>query len=333
MLRGLTWLRGPGGSGSRIDAAIVGGDAEALVAAVHAVVVGVDGDAADAVAGDAGGDGVDGVGGAGLHLGEDGKAGVHLADDLGEGIEDVGAQRRRGGRDAGGASGVEVAGVVLVLDGEGGVGEDLDELLAGLLLGVAGEDAAVDVALGELREGVGGLAGGEHGRDAGGAQDGVVARDGREAREGSGVGRRVEDGAHVGGELAGFERGHLGEIRSGDGVELDWELIVFEAAERVGELVDGVVAGGQRAVAAGVLGGDLEVAVELFGGLDGHDNGLVVLGVDAAGVGVDGDHAVDGLDQVGAVGEEPVDTVRFAALFVGGEGQDEVAVGDDSPGA
>ncbi len=275
-------------------------------------------------------EGVDGVGGADLHLRENGHAGVHLADHLAEGAEDVGTERRRGGRDAVGAGGMEVAGVVLVLDGERGVGEDFDELLAGLLLGVAGEDAAVDVALGELREGVGSLAGGEHRRDAGGAEDGVVARDGREARDGGCVKRGVEHGVHVGGELAGLERGHLRKIRAADGVQLDWERILLEPAEAVGELVDGVVARGQRTVAAGVLGGDLEVAVELFCRFDGHDDGLGVLGVDAAGVGVDGDHAVDGLDQVGAMGEEPVDAVGFAALFVGGEGENEVAGGDEA---
>src|SRR5216683_4512946 len=310
-----------------VDGLVEGGDAEALVAAVHALVDGVDGDAADAVAGDSGGHGVDAVGGSDFHLGEDGEAGVHLGDDLVEGAEDVGAQGWGRGRDALGAFVVEVAGVVFVLHGDGGVGEDFDELLTDLLLGVAGEDAAVDVGVGELREGVGSLAGGEHGGDAGGAEDGVEAWDVGEAGYGLWVGWGLEDGAHVGCLLAGFEGGQFFKVGSCDGVELEGELVLFEAGERVGDVVDGVVFDGEGAVAAGVLCGELEVAVELFSGFDDHDDGLAVLGVDAAGVGVDG---YFGSDELGAVLEEPVDAVGLAALLVGGEGEDEVAVGDEA---
>ena len=65
---------------------------------------------------------------------------------------------RRGGgvgRDAVGAAVEEGAAVGHVLDGEGGVGEDADEILADLFLGVAGEDAAVDVGLGGLGRALG----------------------------------------------------------------------------------------------------------------------------------------------------------------------------------
>ena len=34
-----------------------------------------------------------------------------------------------------------------------------------------------------------------------------------------------------------------------------------------------------------------------------------------------------GVDQIAVILEEPVDAVGFAAFFVGGEGEDEVAVG------
>ena len=58
-----------------------------------------------------------------------------------------------------------------------------------------------------------------------------------------------------------------------------------------------------------------------------HDDGLALCGVDAAGVGVEDEV---GVDEVGVIFEEPVDAVGFAAFFVGGEGEDEVAVGDEA---
>ena len=128
---------------------------------------------------------------------------------------------------------------------------------------------------------------------------GVIPRRSFQAMERGSVRRRVEDGEHVGCGLGIavrlFDSGHLGEVGAGDGVELKREDIFVEAAQGVGELVYGVFACGERAMAAGILGRQFEVAVELFGGFDDHDDGLAGFRVDAAGVWIEGGVCFDEL--------------------------------------
>ena len=76
-------------------------------------------------------------------------------------------------------------------------------------------------------------------------------------------------------------------------------------------------------MAAGVGDGELVVGVELLAGVDGEDGGFAVVQLHAAAVGVEDEF---GVDQVAVVLDQPVDAVRLAALFIGGEREDDVAV-------
>ena len=115
---------------------------------------------------------------------------------------------------------------------------------------VAGQDAAVDDRLRGLRQRVVGVAGVEPGRDAGGAQHGVVAWVRGQSRQGGGVRRRAQNGVHVGLGLRVFERRAALEIGARDGVEFHRKRRMLEASKRVGQVIDGVVRLGQGAVAA-----------------------------------------------------------------------------------
>ena len=76
-------------------------------------------------------------------------------------------------------------------------------------------------------------------------------------------------------------------------------------------------------MAAGIGGGELEVGVELLGGVDRQEHGLAVDGGNSASVGVE--HK-GGVDQIAPVADEPGNAVIGAALLGGGEGEDDVAV-------
>ena len=128
----------------------------------------------------------------------------------------------------------------------------------------------------------------------------------------------------IGGGLAGLQLGHFGGVGAGDGVELKGETVGGELGEGGGELVNGVVGTGERTVAAAIGGGKAEVGVDFFGGLDVGFHGLAVIEIDAAGVGVDDEC---GVDEVAVIFDEPVRAVEVAALFIGGEGEDEVTLG------
>ena len=155
-----------------VDALVVGVDGDAFVLAMGADVFMFEGDGGEAVAGDAFGGEEDAVAGAGFHFRDDGDAGPELVHQFAHGDEDFIEWRR--GRDglvcgvaAGDDSGEDG------LDFEGGVSEEGDELPADFFGGVAGEDAAVDVGLRELGQGVVGVAAGEARGDAGGVKHGV----------------------------------------------------------------------------------------------------------------------------------------------------------------
>jgi hypothetical protein len=74
------------------------------------------------------------------------------------------------------------------------------------------------------------------------------------------------------------------------------------------------------------LVGDFELItqIDLFGSLHGQVDGLAVLDVAAAGIGV---HAKLSVDQVAMLLDEPIHTVGRAAFLVGGKGEDEIARG------
>ena len=123
---------------------------------------------------------------------------------------------------------------------------------------------------------------------------------------------------------AGFERGAPFEVDAGYGIQLEGKRRALQPRERVGNVIDGVVRHGQGTVAARVGGGEPEVGVEFLIGLDIHIHGLALHGGDSAGVGVE---HIRGVDQIAMVLQQPVHAVRFAAFLVGGEGEDQVAVG------
>ena len=107
-------------------------------------------------------------------------------------------------------------------------------------------------------------------------------------------------------------------------VELEGKAVVRNALKAVGEFVDGVIRPGQGAVAAGIGGGELVVGVELLAGVDGKDGGLALVELHAAAVGVE---HIFGIDEVAMVLDQPVDAIRFAAFLIGGEREDDVAIG------
>ncbi len=118
-------------------------------------------------------------------------------------------------------------------------------------------------------------------------------------------------------------RGKIGVVGAGNLVELEWERVCGKLVEGGGELVDGVIGPGERAVAATIDGGDLEIGVDLLCGFDGGDDGVAVIEFDAAGVRVDDEGRVD---QVAMMGDKPVGAVELAAFLICGEGEDKVAL-------
>ena len=144
--------------------------------------------------------------------------------------------------------------------------DEADQRLPHLFGRNAREDAAVDGGPGALRQGVVGMAGLEHGGDAGGAQHGVIAGDPSTAarrRRCPGVG---DDRAHGRPGLAADDLGHAGEIGAVGVVELDRELIAADPVDAACQMVDGVVGHRPRAVAAGVGDFQDEAGRGLFGG-------------------------------------------------------------------
>ena len=132
-----------------------------------------------------------------------------------------------------------------------------------------------------------------------------------------------ENTLHVRSGLARQHRAHAGEIGLGYSVEFERECVGLQASKRVGDVIDGVVGCGLRAVAPGTGGGKLIVAVELLGSLHVKRDRLAMIRVHAPGIGVEHERRVD---QVAVVLEQPIDTIRLATFLVGGERQDEVAI-------
>ena len=102
---------------------------------------------------------------------------------------------------------------------------------------------------------------------------------------------------------------------------------MLDSRERVGQFIDRVVRPRQRAVAARIGRGQHEIAIEFFGGVHFHHHWFAVIGEDAAAIVVE--HEL-GIDQFAMVFDQPVDSVRRAALFIGRHREDDVAVGNVS---
>ena len=88
-------------------------------------------------------------------------------------------------------------------------------------------------------------------------------------------------------------------------------------------MVDRIVRLGQRTMAARVGGQYLVIPIQLLGRHDLHGQRLAVIGDDAARFRV---QRVLGIDEVSMILQEPIHPVRRAALFVGRERQDDVAI-------
>ena len=137
------------------------------------------------------------------------------------------------------------------------------------------------------------------------------------------IGRRGKNGADIVGHLAGFLLGEVAEVDARDLVHLKRKAVSGQLVERGGEFVDGVVGPGQRAVAAAIGGRDLVVGIDLFRGFDVGDDGASVIEFNAAGIGIDDERRID---QVAMIVDQPRCAVEFAAFFIGGERQDQIAL-------
>src|SRR5262245_66243560 len=87
-------------------------------------------------------------------------------------------------------------------------------------------------------------------------------------------------------------------------------------------MIDSIVLHRTRAVAAPAFYFQAEVDIVLLAGLHAQQEAFALLGLEVAGVSVD---AVFSVDQLTMVLDEPLDAVGFAAFFVGGESQNQVA--------
>ena len=105
---------------------------------------------------------------------------------------------------------------------------------------------------------------------------------------------------------------------------MDGKIEFREPRQSVGQMINGVILFRQGTVAACVGDFQLETEEDFLGGLHLHEPELAVLDVAATAVGI---HAEFGVDQIAMVFHQPVDAVRVAAFFVGGQRQDHVARG------
>ena len=229
-------------------------------------------DAGDAVGGDAGGREEASVCGARRHRRDHGHAGPHLLGELFDGAEDF----RREARWCAGLFGRRLQGDLYLLVADGGL-----KLLLNFLLGVTGEDAAVDVGCRALRQRVRRVAGGQHGCDAGRAEGGVVAGVGHQAADGRGV-LAVGGVAHVLAFLAGRDGAHATEEAGGGVVELDGEFERLHLHQGGAEFVDRVVRHGTGRVTAGVGHFEREILIEFLAGLHAVEDVLAGLGIEPA---------------------------------------------------
>ena len=137
-------------------------------------------------------------------------------------------------------------------------------------------------------------------------------------------GRRLTDELHVGRDLrVGFDqRGSL-EVLSRDVVQLDGEVELGEARQRLRQVIDRVVLHGHRAVAAGIHRLELEILVHLLARL--YLVGQVLALAARAPAAFIDCHL--GIDQIAMVLHQPVDAVELTAFLVGGQRENQIALG------
>ena len=198
-----------------------------------------------------------------------------------------------------------------IAHGDLGIGQEFDQLLPHFLGGMPGQDPAIDNRLRRLRKGVIGMAGGQAGRDTGGVQRRIINRVLRKPSDSRQVRRVLENQLHVFSPLSGFDLRRSPVIGAGDIVQLERKLIALQAPETIGEVVNGIVRDRDRAVAPRACDRELEVGVDLFGGVHFHDKGLAMLGHHPAPVVIE--HEL-GVNQVAMILDQPIDAVRAAAL-------------------
>ena|ERR1700730_1655103 len=106
---------------------------------------------------------------------------------------------------------------------------------------MTGQDAAVYVRLRALRESIRSVARLHESGDAGGSHSGIVAGIRGKPRYRRRVGRRLQDALDVVGGLLVFELGHAFKVGASDGVQLEREWRMLQAAESVGDVVNRIV--------------------------------------------------------------------------------------------
>ena len=130
--------------------------------------------------------------------------------------------------------------------------------------------------------------------------------------------------SHVGRTLRCFDLRHALIVGARHFIQLEGKLIVFQPGEPVGEVVDGIVRSGQRAVAPGIGHRELKIGIQLFGSVYTHHHRLAVIAQNAPAVVVENELSVH---KIPMVLQKPVDAVRRAAFLVGGERENNVTVG------
>ena len=146
-----------------------------------------------------------------------------------------------------------------------------------------------------------------------------------EPGNGGGIGRILQDGFHVSSALSGLNLRHLLVVRAGHVVQLHGKFVLFEAAERVSQVINRIVGTRKGAVSTRIRDRELKVGIELLGGIDFHHERLAFESDHAAAIGVEDEV---GVDEFALVLQKPIHAVGLAAFFVRGEGEDNVTVRD-----
>ena len=149
------------------------------------------------------------------------------------------------------------------------------------------KNTAIDVGASGLRKRVWRVPAGEHGGDAGGAQERIVIRHHRKTLDCGGIWRLLSYAFHVRGNLAGFHSRVLCEIAARDFVDFWGERIGLQAGEGAGQVVDGVIRAGDGAMPAGIQRFKLKIDVNFFAGLNSSEEPLVFVLFKFAAVQID----------------------------------------------
>ena len=137
----------------------------------------------------------------------------------------------------------------------------------------------------------------------------------------------LDDGLHIRRARTGFHFRHPLVIGAGHVVQLKREVVVRQAGKPGGEMVNRVVRNRDRTVAAGIGHRQRVVGVDFFRCVQVHKQGLAFVRFDSAAIVIQNKFRID---QLAMVLQQPVSAIRLAAFFVGGEREDNVAVGDEA---